>query len=484
MKRTRSDPDQTRNHETHERHEKKRARCAAPFHRSYLEEGFMSARPRPPAVEIMRNLGLEPDPWQIRVLKLPVRQMLLNCCRQAGKSTTVALLALVEAIFVPGTKVLLVSRSLRQSQELFRIVSDFYRRLGSPMLKRLTREELLMTNLSRIVCLPCREDTIRGYSNVGILILDEASRVPDDLYRAVRPMLAVSNGRMICLTTPHGKRGFFYEAWTRGGDDWARIEVPATQVPRIKPEFLDQERREMGDAVFRREYECSFESLEGLVYPDFGRCVVAALPPHVSEKPVYPQGKRYGGIDFGFRNPFAAIWGTLDRDGVLWLTGEHYARQKPLSEHARHLPRDVTWYADPSGAGDIAELRAASFAVRKGNNDLCSGIAAVTARLRDGRLHVLAGRCPNLLAEAELYRYSEEPDERGSEAPVDEYNHALAALRYLIRRLDERRLARRRPGQPPDGGPEGEAPPARKPWLRLDNPRLWPPFVDPPRFMR
>jgi hypothetical protein len=111
-------------------------------------------------------------------------------------------------------------------------------------------------------------------------------------------------------------------------------------------------------------------------------------------------GRRYGGIDFGFRNPFAAIWGTLDRDGILWLTGEHYCRQKPLSYHAQHLPRDVIWYADPSGATERSELRCAGLVIREGRNDVRPGIAAISARLEDGTLRVLDGACPNLLAEA------------------------------------------------------------------------------------
>jgi hypothetical protein len=76
--------------------------------------------------------------------------------------------------------------------------------------------------------------------------------------------------------------------------------------------------------------------------------------------------RRVGGIDFGFRNPFGAVWGVLDRDGVLWLTGEYYARQRPLSYHAERLPRGYTWYADPSGANEIAELRMANFSVLPG----------------------------------------------------------------------------------------------------------------------
>src|SRR5437764_8952776 len=211
-----------------------------------------ATRPRPSAVRLMRNLGLEPDPWQVEVLEAGHPRLLLNCCRQAGKSTAVALLGLTEAVFVPYTKVLLVSRSLRQSQELFRIVTDFYRRIGSPLRERQTTEELQLSNHSRIVSLPCKEETIRGYSHVSLLVIDEAARVPDDLYRAVRPMLAVSNGRMICLSTPYGKRGFFFDAWANGGDDWARIEVPADRIGRITPEFLMQERRALGYSWFRQ----------------------------------------------------------------------------------------------------------------------------------------------------------------------------------------------------------------------------------------
>jgi hypothetical protein len=419
---------------------------------------------------MMRNLGLEPDPWQVEVLEAGHPRLLLNCCRQAGKSTVVAALGLAEAVFIPGTKVLLVSRSHRQSKELFRIVTDFYRRLGSPLAKSLTNEELQLSNFSRVVSLPCREETIRGYSHVSLLVIDEAARVPDDLYRAVRPMLAVSEGRLICLSTPYGKRGFFHDAWARGGEDWARIEVPAERIGRISAQFLAQERRGLGESWYRQEYQCSFEALEGLVYPDFARCVVPGPPPQ--------GGKKVGGIDFGFRNPFAAVWGTLDRDGVLFLTGEHYSRGKPLSYHAQHLPRDVMWYADPSGANERAELICAGFKVRGGNNALRAGLAAVSARLENGRLRVVAGCCPNLLAEAGLYRYGDERGDRRAEEPVDEHNHALAALRYLVSRLDERHLAGPRPAAPAPAAPE--TPPASPPalrrrdaWLRYDNEALW-----------
>jgi hypothetical protein len=100
---------------------------------------------------------------------------------------------------------------------------------------------LELENGSRIVTLPGTDKTIRGFSGVSLLIVDEASRVADELYFAVRPMLAVSGGALMMLTTPHGKRGVFYEEWT-GGAGWDRYEVPAEECPRIPASFLEEER--------------------------------------------------------------------------------------------------------------------------------------------------------------------------------------------------------------------------------------------------
>jgi hypothetical protein len=428
----------------------------------------------------MGLLGMDPDPWQAQVLEAGHRRLLLNCSRQAGKSTSVAVLSLLEALYNRGSLTLLLSRSLRQSTELFHRITEFHRRVKFILLEKRTAHELRLTSGSRIISLPCREDTIRGFASVNLLVIDEAARVPDDLYRAVRPMLAVSRGRLVCLSTPRGKHGFFYDAWAHGGADWVRIQVPATQVPRNSAETLAEERRCLGEATYRQEYECSFEALEGLVYPDFDRCVVASLPSHLGGEGsgVRGSGRPFGGIDFGFRNPFAAVWGVLDRDSVLWLIGEHYESQKPLSYHATRLPREVRWYADPSGASEIAELRCAGFIVNPGRNDLRPGIMAVNARLEDGTLRVLEGRCPHLLSEAGLYRYSTELSDRRGEVPVDAHNHALGALRYLLSRIDANRLARlrRRPAPAAEGPPEtppAEAKPRERPWLNYRNEELW-----------
>lgn len=205
------------------------------------------------------RLGFEPDPWQERVLQSASPRLLLNCCRQSGKSTIAAILALHQALYVPRSLVLLVSRSLRQSAELFKKVQDMLSLLPvRPKLDEDNKLSLQLVNGSRIVSLPGSEETIRGFSGVALLIEDEASRVSDALYLATKPMLAVSQGRHILMSTPWGKRGHFYEAWEHGGAVWERVTVTAHQCPRISSAFLAEEQAQMPANWFASEYLCQF----------------------------------------------------------------------------------------------------------------------------------------------------------------------------------------------------------------------------------
>jgi hypothetical protein len=217
-------------------------------------------------VSFAEKLGIVPDEWQEDLLRSGSDRVLLNCCRQSGKSTMSGLIALHRALYHPGSLILCLAPALRQSQELFGKVAGFYRDLGRPVSPLGERKlSLELENGSRIVTLPGTDKTIRGFSGVSLLIVDEASRVADELYFAVRPMLAVSGGALMMLTTPHGKRGIFYEEWTSGAG-WDRYEVPAEECPRIPASFLEEEREALPSWVYRQEYECSFEETEDQVF--------------------------------------------------------------------------------------------------------------------------------------------------------------------------------------------------------------------------
>jgi hypothetical protein len=200
-------------------------------------------------VAFARALGLEPDAWQEQLLRSTSDRVLLNCSRQSGKSTMTAVIALHRALYHPGSLILCLAPALRQSQELFGKVLGFYKDLGRPVGPQGERKlSLELENGSRIVTLPGSEKTIRGFSGTSLLVVDEAARVEDELYFAVRPMLAVSAGALLMLSTPYGKRGVFYEEWT-AGHGWERYEVSARDCPRISETFLEEERAALPPSI-------------------------------------------------------------------------------------------------------------------------------------------------------------------------------------------------------------------------------------------
>lgn len=202
------------------------------------------------------------DPWQLQVLRSRHPRKLLCCGRQVGKSTVVGLLALHAALYEPASLVLLLSRGLRQSQELFRTVLRLYRALERPVPPLAeTQLQLTLENGSRVVALPGSEETNRGLAGVRLLIVDEAARVKDEDYLALRPTLATSGGALVALSTPFGRRGWFYQTWEHG-EGWERTRVPSTGCPRIAPEFLREEEEAMGEWWFKQEYLVEFLDAE------------------------------------------------------------------------------------------------------------------------------------------------------------------------------------------------------------------------------
>jgi hypothetical protein len=218
-------------------------------------------------VQLAIDAGIEPDPWQAKLLRERPRRCLLLCSRQSGKTEVAIHLGLWTCMYEPGSLVLIVSPSQRQSQEVFRRLMLAHAKLqGVPELTQESALRAQFANGSRVIALPGSERTTRGYAGAKLIILDEAARVDDDLLAALRPTMAVVGGSLIMLSTPFGKRGEFYRAWTEG-EGWTRVRVPASQCPRLSKEFLAEERRELGVMRFSEEYELAFLEPDESVFP-------------------------------------------------------------------------------------------------------------------------------------------------------------------------------------------------------------------------
>ena len=215
-----------------------------------------------------RIAGLTLDPWQCDVLLSVSPRLLLNATRQSGKSTVAALKA--ARTVLEGGLAVVVSPSLRQSSFLFRKLSR-HLVASEVAFRRETMTEVELVSGGLAVSLPGdRPAMLRGLSlrhdGPAVLIVDEASRVRDELWATISPMLAAAPAaQQILLSTPAGASGEFHRAWS-SNEDWERVQITADQCPRISAAHLAAERIRLGDALYRQEYFGAFVSAPGSVF--------------------------------------------------------------------------------------------------------------------------------------------------------------------------------------------------------------------------
>ncbi len=287
------------------------------------------------------QLGFQPDAPQTAMLVNPYPYLIVNCSRQWGKSTVTAIRALHLALTVPESLIIVAGPTSRQSGEFVMKVEAMLRRLGIRTHGDGNNEESIQfPNGSRLVGIPGTLDgNVRGFSGANFLIIDEASRVSESLYAALRPFLATTNGNLWLLSTPFGKSGFFYHEWTHS-PYFEHLEVPATECDRISPAFLERERASLGDDYVRQEFLCQFIDINGSL---FIRDVIdRSLNPEIA--PLFAGSTSVSphifhiGLDLGQRQDFCAlaIVECIPAQPAHWL---HPRSAQPAQFHLRYLER-------------------------------------------------------------------------------------------------------------------------------------------------
>lgn len=236
-------------------------------------------------VVFARGQGFAPEPWQERLLRSQASRALVLCSRQVGKTTTTGYRALHAALFNPGRDVLIVSPTQRQSDEMLHRVSALYRGMAeAPRLRRDNSSEMGLSNGSRVVSLPGSEGGIRGFAGVKLLILDEASRIEDDVFASVLPMVA-SDGQIVALSTPWGRRGWFYELHEAVANGWERHKVTVFESAQYSPERIAEVRASLGSFAFASDYLCEFGDTDSQLFST--ESVRAAFVPGVQPLEVF-----------------------------------------------------------------------------------------------------------------------------------------------------------------------------------------------------
>ncbi len=207
------------------------------------------------------RFGFYCDDRQFEIFRRCSRRTLLNCSRQSGKSTVTAVKAVHCAYWRNAVTILVTAPTKQQTREFLRKVRTFATLLGTA--RRGDKYCVEFANGSRIVGVAADEDSIRGFSAVALVIVDEAARVCDEVYFALLPMLAVSNGSLWLLSTPKGKRGFFHAEWASPENEgWVKIRIKGMDCPRISEAFLAAQKKRLGERRYAQEYECLFVDLD------------------------------------------------------------------------------------------------------------------------------------------------------------------------------------------------------------------------------
>lgn len=306
---------------------------------------------------------------------------------------------------------------------------------------------------------------------------DELTQFPDRQYRYLFSRLRRLKGseipiRMRAGSNPGGLgHAWVFDRFIKDPNTASRVFVPSTLDDNP---YLDKEEYELSlnelDPVERERLRHGnwYVQRDGLVFPGLEDCFVAPR--------ALPVGELYGGIDWGWHNPFCCLSAVLDHDDVLWIHWERHKSYATLTDHAqaiKDIQSDGRYFGDPAGADQIAELRRNGIdvvpCVHKGQQPLIASIDRVNRRIRTGRLKVFT-TCKETRREAGIYHYD---PAKAKDIPVDADNHAMSALRYLITGID-RNVAPEHIPKPAD--PEAEAAElaaAQADWDRVDNEAYW-----------
>tara|TARA_R100001530_G_scaffold135872_2_gene114313 strand:- start:185 stop:895 length:711 start_codon:yes stop_codon:yes gene_type:complete len=183
-------------------------------------------------------------------------------CRQTGKSLTISILAVVEALKNPDGHIIIVGPTDRQAGELFEKIRNHIQNapIGQEV-KSSTQRQLVMSNNCRISAFPCGDtgDNIRGMT-ANVLILEESAFIKDGIVNQVLlPMIASTNGKIIKISTPFGMN-HFYRSFQED-DKYISHRYTwedAVFVGHFTKEFIEEQRLQCSSLEFATEYEAAF----------------------------------------------------------------------------------------------------------------------------------------------------------------------------------------------------------------------------------
>lgn len=277
---------------------------------------------------------------------------------------------------------------------------------------------------------------------------DEGGQLKLMVWVAIQGRTGHKQSPILITTTPYTKNWLFsqfYKAHLNGDPNYKVVQFSSDMNPTYSSEEVERAKSAMSKEKFEMRYHGQFMTAEGLVYPGMSDACINFTKEEYHTLLQQP-GRFYGGIDFGWNDPFVAISGFLDAADVLWIWYERYKSRTPIEEHASAMPKlpnhTIVWYSDHAPEF-VNKLRKGGHTVKTAKKSIVAGVDAVNARIKTGRLKFIMNCCTATISEGELYSYPEDEDEIGGDKPDGKScdDHAMDALRYMVMGIDNKRAA-------------------------------------------
>lgn len=259
-------------------------------------------------------MSLTLDPWQSQVLETK-GNICLRSGRQVGKSTIISIRVGEYAVKHPKKHVLVIAATERQAFLLFEKILNYLAENYKPAIKkgkdRPTKHIIKLVNGSVIYCLPTGATGygIRGYT-INLLVADEAAFIPEEVWSAVTPMLATTKGKIILLSTPHGREGYFARCFN--DPNFTKFHISSEDCPRMDKLFLENEKKRMTKREYAQEYLGEFIDDLLQFFPDdlIRSCQKA-------QRPAGREGDYYLGVDVARLGGDESTFEIIHRKGKL-----------------------------------------------------------------------------------------------------------------------------------------------------------------------
>lgn len=375
--------------------------------------------------EAQKKIAL--DPHRFRVL----------CCGRRFGKTTLAIDQIKARGAIEGSRICYIAPTYQQARDIaWEQLADDCRQAASSINE--TRLEIKLVNGSHIVLRGWESiETLRG-QKFDLIVLDEVATFRNfwlQWQEVIRPTLTDTRGEALFISTPKGFN-HFYDIFNlqETDEDYRSFHFSTYDNSHIPVDEIEKAKQELTHDRFSQEYMANFAKTEGLVYKEFDRAK------HLFKE--LPQGtailEKMAGIDFGFTNPCAIAEGWRDKTDTIWLMPEEYYKTGQTDAQVAEYVGAKKYnrvYPDPEAPAAIMELRKRGVNVRdvvKGKDSIKNGIDRVRELLKADKLKIHES-LRLTIQEFETYSYPDrKPMHNEQENPIDENNHMMDAIRYLV----------------------------------------------------